>query len=211
MKFTFHSSYLVISLMALSASAMEYGTPGQPIELRIGYQPYGSSNGAGLVQKITGHWKKYLPKGSKVEFIPYQKGAEITADLLKGTIQIGYEGDVPTLKAITAPKIADIRIGAVNFFSNDQCNLLVTSINAPDFGKPEEALKWLDGKTIGVPFASCSEIFLRRIVEKYKVQPKAILNKSLSEIAQELKAGTLDAAVLWEMRVSQLSLRKSQN
>src|SRR3977135_32810 len=51
-----------------AAAEKEYGKPGEPIELVIGYQPYYTESWSGVIMRDKKFYEKYLPKGSKVEF-----------------------------------------------------------------------------------------------------------------------------------------------
>ena len=59
---------LVGTLLAVPAAfAKDYGKPGTPIKLTIGYQPYYTQAWSAVIQKEMELWKKYLPAGSTVE------------------------------------------------------------------------------------------------------------------------------------------------
>ena len=76
--------------------------------------------------------------------------------------------------------------------------------DAPKFGSPQEAVKWLDGKTLATPQGSCAHRFLGLVIEMTKIKPAAILNQSIEVIATNLRAGKIDGAVLWEPSVSRI-------
>ena len=50
------------------AGDLEYGKPGEPINLVIGYQPFYTESWSGIVLRGKKMYEKYLPKGSNVEF-----------------------------------------------------------------------------------------------------------------------------------------------
>jgi len=76
--------------------------------------------------------------------------------------------------------------------------------DAPKFSSPQEAVRWLDGKTLATPQGSCAHRFLGLVIETTKIKPAAILNQSIEVIATNLRAGKIDAAVLWEPSVSRI-------
>src|SRR5205823_2199868 len=51
---------------------------------------------------------------------------------------------------------------------------------------------------------SCAHRFLGLVIETTKIKPAAILNQSIEVIATNLRAGKIDAAVLWEPSVSRI-------
>jgi NitT/TauT family transport system substrate-binding protein len=74
--------------------------------------------------------------------------------------------------------------------------------DAPNFKTPDEAIQWLNGKTIAAPKGSCADQFVRLLMEKKQIKPKEYLNQSLEVIATNFRVGKIDAAALWEPTVS---------
>ena len=54
------------ALAPAAALAKDYGKPGEPVHLTIGYQPYYTQAWSAVIQKEMKPWEKYLPKGSTV-------------------------------------------------------------------------------------------------------------------------------------------------
>ena len=50
------------------AADINFGKPGEPVELVVGYQPYYTEAWSGVVMRDKKFYEKYLPKGSKVDF-----------------------------------------------------------------------------------------------------------------------------------------------
>ena len=46
----------------------DYGKPGGPVKLVVGYQPYYAQSWSGVAMRGKEFWKKHLPPGSTVEF-----------------------------------------------------------------------------------------------------------------------------------------------
>lgn len=189
---------------AALAADKDYGKPGEPINLTIGYQPYYTQAWSGVVMREKKMYEKYLPKGSKVEFSIGLQGAVIVNAMLAGKQDIGYVGDMPGIVSTTKDQVADIRILATLGLGTDQCNIFLAKMDAPDFKSGKEAIQWLDGKRVAVPKGSCTDRFAQAVFKKEKVEPKAYLNQNIEVITSGFRANKLDAAVIWEPTASRL-------
>src|SRR5438477_6925904 len=154
-------------LPALAAD-IDYGKPGTPVKLVVGYQPYYTESWSGLVMRGKKFYEKYLPKGSEVEFQVGLQGAIIVNNLLAGKQHIGYMGDMPAIVSTTKQDVADVRLVAVAGLGLDQCNIFLARKDAPTFANPTEAIKWLDGKQVAVPKGSCTDRFAQAVYQKQK-------------------------------------------
>src|ERR1700675_5213706 len=130
------------------AADINFGKPGEPVELVIGYQPYYTESWSGVVMRGKKFYEKYLPKGSTVEFQIGLQGAIIVNNLLAGKQHIGYMGDMPSIVSTTKVETADVRIVGTLGLGFDQCNIFLARTDAPKFASAKEALKWLDGKQV---------------------------------------------------------------
>lgn len=187
-----------------SAADLNFGKPGEPVHLVVGYQPYYSQSWSGVVMRGKEFWKKHLPPGSTVEFQVGLQGAIIVNGMLAGKQHIGYMGDMPAIVSTTKAKVADIRLVANLGLGYDQCNIFLTRVDAPQFKDAREAIKWLDGKRVAVPKGSCTDRFAQAVFQKEGVQPVAYLNQNIEVITSGFKAKKLDAAVIWEPTASKL-------
>lgn len=177
----------------------------EPINITVGYQPYDTISYSAAVIRATELWKKYLPAGSNVEFEGSLQGSIIVNAMVADKQQIGYLGDMPAVVSTTKTEIAPIKLVASTGFSDGQrCNVIMVRSDAPDFKSPEEAVKWLDGKTLATPKGSCADRFLRTVIEKTGIKPAEVLNQSLEVIATNFRVKKIDAAVLWEPTVSRI-------
>ena len=132
-------------------------------------------------------------------------GTEPRQQMLANKQQIGYLGDMPAVVATTKRSVAPINLVANTGMSQGQrCNVVMVRADAPKFKSSDEAVKWLDGKTIATPQGSCAHRFLGLMIEKTKIKPAQILNQSIEVIATNLRAGKIDGAVLWEPSVSRI-------
>jgi NitT/TauT family transport system substrate-binding protein len=187
------------ALIAGTAQAQDaYGKPGGRVKLTVGYQPYYTQSWSGVVMRGKKFYEKYLPAGSQVEFQIGLQGAIIVNNMLAGKQAIGYMGDMPAIVSTTKTETADIRLVANLGLAFDQCNIFLARTDAPQFGSPKDALKWLDGKTVAVPKGSCTDRFAQATFKKESVKPKEYLNQNLEEITSNFRAGKIDAAVIWE-------------
>lgn len=187
-----------------SAADLDYGKPGEPVKLVVGYQPYYTQSWSGVVMRGKKFYEKYLPKGSEVEFQIGLQGAIIVNNMLAGKQHIGYMGDMPAIVSTTKPQVADVRIVANLGLGWDQCNAFLVRTDAPMFNSDEEAVKWLDGKTVAVPKGSCTDRFAQAVFKKFNVKPSAYLNQNIEVITSGFRAKRLDAAVMWEPTTSRL-------
>lgn len=177
----------------------------EPANLTVGYQPYDTISYSAVVIRGLELWKKHLPAGSTVTFEAALQGAIIVNAMLADKQQIGYLGDMPAVVSTTKPKQAKIKLVASTGLSAGQrCNVIMVRSDAPQFKSPEEAVKWLDGKTLATPRGSCADRFLRQLVEMSGITPKEVLNQSIEVIATNFRAKRIDAAALWEPSVSRI-------
>lgn len=186
------------------AADLDYGKPGEPVHLVVGYQPYYTQSWSGVVMRGKKLYEKYLPKGSTVEFQIGLQGAILVNAMLAGKMQIGYKGDMPAIVATTKQNVADIRIVANLGIGYDQCNIFLARMDAPRFKDPKEALKWLNGKMVAVPKGSCTDRFAQAVFHKENIKPAEYLNQNIEVITSGFRAGKLDAAVIWEPTASRL-------
>ena len=186
------------------AGDLEYGKPGEAINLVIGYQPFYTESWSGIVMRGKKMYEKYLPKGSTVEFSIGLQGAVIVNAMLAGKQHIGYMGDMPAIVSTTKQDVADIRIVATAGVGTDQCNIFLARPDAPKFKTAKEGVKWLEGKRVAIPLGSCADRFAQATFKKEGVTPAAVLNQNIEVITSGFRAGKIDAAVIWEPTASRL-------
>jgi NitT/TauT family transport system substrate-binding protein len=199
------TAILALTLIIFNAIPLTAVRAAEPVKLTVGYQPYDTISYSAAVIRALGLWKKYLPPGSEVEFQAGLQGSIIVNQMLAGKQQIGYLGDMPAVVSTTKSDVAKIKLVANTGFSPGQrCNVIMVRADAPNFKSPEEAIKWLDGKTIATPKGSCADRFLGYVIEKTKIKPAAIMNQSLEVLSTNMRAKKLDAVVLWEPTASRI-------
>lgn len=186
------------------AADLDYGKPGQPVHLVVGYQPYYSEAWSGAVINGLQLWKKYLPEGSTVEFRVGLQGSIIVNAMLAGKESLGYLGDMPAIVGATKRNVADLRIIANIGLGKDECNVFFVRNNASQFSNPEAAVAWLNGKTVATPKGSCSDRFAQAVFQKQNIKPTAYLNQSIEVITSGFRVGKIDGAVVWEPTASRL-------
>jgi sulfonate transport system substrate-binding protein len=200
----FVAASFVTAAPANAAAEKDYGKPGDPIDLVIGYQPYYTEAWSGLIMRDKQFYEKYLPKGSTVNFQVGLQGAIIVNGMLAGKVDIGYVGDMPGIVATSHSEVRDIRLVSVLGLGYDQCNIFLVRNDAPEFKSADEAIKWLDGKTVAVPKGSCTDRFAQAVFKRFNIQPSEYLNQSIEVITSGFRANKLDAAVIWEPTASRL-------
>jgi len=193
---------------ALSEEVKDYGKPGSPVDLVVGYQPYYTQAWSGVIMRSKKFYEKYLPQGSKVDFQVGLQGAIIVNGMLAGKVDIDYVGDMPGIVSTSHADVRDIRIVSVLGLGYDQCNAFLVRNDAPQFPSSDEAIKWLDGKTVAVPKGSCTDRFAQAVFKRFKIAPSEYLNQSIEVITSGFRAKKLDAAVMWEPTTSRLVLEK---
>ena len=200
--FAFVGLSLVTAVPAAAQATKDYGKPGTPIDLVVGYQPYYTESWSGLIMRGKKFYEKYLPKGSNVSFQIGLQGAIIVNGMLAGKVDIGYAGDMPSIVATSHSDVRDLRLVSVLGLGYDQCNIFLVRNDAPQFKSPEDAIKWLNGKTVAVPKGSCTDRFARAVFRRFNIKPSEYLNQSIEVITSGFRAGKLDAAVIWEPTAS---------
>ncbi|HEX2333680.1 MAG TPA: ABC transporter substrate-binding protein [Burkholderiales bacterium] len=194
----------IAAALSGGALAQDYGKPGGPVTVVVGYQPYYTQSWSGVVMRGKKFYEKYLPKGSNVEFQIGLQGAIIVNNMLAGKQHIGYMGDMPSIVSTTKQEVADVRLVANLGLGYDQCNIFLARNDAPKFQDATQALRWLDGKTVAVPKGSCTDRYAQATFKKLNINPKEYLNQNIEVITSNFRAGKLDAAVIWEPTASRL-------
>lgn len=179
---------------------------GKPVDITVGFFPSWVGGWSGVVIKHLGLWKKYLPAGSKVNWDIQVVGPPIVANLMANKSQIGYMGDMPAFVATTHRNIADIRIVEINTFSDNGqiCSCMLVRSDAPKFKSIDEAVKWLNGKKIGVSGkGSCGDRFVSSLVRKTGIKPNVeYLVPTI--IMTSLQSKKIDAAQSFQPHVAQM-------
>lgn len=180
------------------------GSTGKPVHLVVGYQPYYTEAWSALVLREKQFWKRYLPKGSTVDFAVGLQGSIIIGQMLAGKEEIGYTGDMPSIVGVSKRSTGDLRIVATAGVSDDQCGIFLVRKDAPAFASETQALAWLDGKVFATPQGSCTDRVSQEVFQHQGVKPKSYLNQSLDLITSDFHAGNIDAAAAWEPTASRL-------
>lgn len=180
------------------SQAQDFGKPGEPVNLVVGHPCCYTEVWSVMALRGKELWKKYLPAGSTVSFEIGLQGSTIVNSMLARKQNIGYIGDLPAIIATTKESVADVRIVAVSGVAYDQCNILLTRKDAPEFATGDDAAKWLNGKQMAVPKGTCSDIFSREVFRRVGTEPAAYLNQNVEVITSGFRAGKLDGAAIWE-------------
>lgn len=187
-----------------TAQEMNFGKPGDPVHLVIAHPCCYTEVWSIFANHGKELWKKHLPPGSTVEYLIGLQGAVVVNQMLAGKAHIGYLGDLPAFTAVTKTSAADVRMVAVTGMGFDQCYIFLVRKDAPDFRTTDEALKWVNGKTVATPKGSCTDDFVQKLFRRTNTTPASYLNQNIEIISSGFKAGRLDAAAVWEPNASHL-------
>ncbi|MCX5713261.1 MAG: nitrate ABC transporter substrate-binding protein, partial [Candidatus Omnitrophica bacterium] len=174
----------LLILLGITFGTLVTANGAESVKIVVGWQPYDTiSYQVAIIQELK-LWQKYMPKDVEIEFESALQGAIISNNLLAGKQQIGYMSILPGIMAATKPEQANIRLVASTGSDEGQrCSIIMARKDAPKFASPEEAIQWLNGKTIAAPKGSCADQFFRLLMEKKGIKPKEYLNQSLEVIA----------------------------
>jgi NitT/TauT family transport system substrate-binding protein len=200
-----------VAALALGASVsaqakVDFGKPGEPVNLVIGYQPYYTESWSGVVVASKQLWKKYLPKGSTASFEIGLQGSVIVGKLLGEKNHIGYMGDMPAIVSSMRENQVDLRMVSVLGTSKQQCNIFLVPNNAPKFKSGMDAVKWMDKKLIAAPHGACTDRFARLAFQQAGIQPSKYLNQNIENITKNLEAGKIQGAAIWEPTASKIEM-----
>ena len=181
-------------------------TPALAEKFVVGYQPYDTISYQVEVNQELGLWKKYVPKGTEIEFEGGLQGTVIANDMLAGKAVAGYMSIMPATILSSKPELAEMKIVAsLGMSEGTRCSIVLVRKNAPQFKSTEELAKWMNGKIVAAPKGSASDQYLLKFFAKYNVKPAEYLNQSIEVIATNFRIGKLDAASLWEPTLSRVA------
>lgn len=194
------AEYNTASHESIAAKAKQLA--GEPAAISTNYWLAWTGAWDTVVLKEARLWEKWLPKGSTVQWKRNLQGPPVITDLVAGKQQIGYIGDNPAIVSTTKRDLAPISIVAVNEMAKGRmCGGFIVRSDAPDFASYKEAVKWLEGKTVGVPKGSCADRLGQYILQQEDV--KVTWQQMQAEvIVTSLQAKKLDAAVMYEPHLS---------
>lgn len=197
---------MLIGAYSGSAVAQDYGEPGEPIDLTIGYQPYYTQAWQAVVVKYKKYWEKYLPEGSTVTWRIGLQGSIVGNSMLAGKYDIGYMGDMPSILTVTKDRVRDIRMIGTLGLAQDQCSVFMVRRDAPQFSSGEEGVKWWDGKQVAVAKGSCTDRSGRAMMNQYGIEPSSYLNQNIEVQTSNFRALKIDGSIMWEPTASKLVL-----
>lgn len=197
-------TFLATHSVGANAQNTNYGKPGDPIKLVVAHPCCYTEVWSVFAQSGKEFWKKYLPKGSTVEYMVGLQGSVVVNQLLAGQAAVGYLGDLPAITATTKTELADVRIVGVAGSGQDQCHIFLVRKDAPNFKDTAEAMKWVNGKTVSTPKGSCTDDYVQKMFKQYGVTPASYLNQNIEVISSGFRTGRLDGAAVWEPNASHL-------
>ena len=195
---------LLGTMQPSAAQEFNFGKVGDPINLTVAHPCCYTEVWSVFALNGNDLWKRHLPAGSNVEYQIGLAGAVVVNQMLAGKAHIGYLGDLPAFTAASKTEIADIRIVGVAGMGYDQCYIFLVRKDAPEFKTTDEALKWVNGKTVATPKGSCTDDFVQKLFKRTDTKPGSYLNQNIEIISSGFKSGRLDAAAVWEPNASHL-------
>lgn len=209
MGLTLSSIGVFLSSKNLSFNEALAQTPaaGKPVNVTVGFFPTWIGGFSCVVVKHLDLWKKYLPAGSKVDWDIQTAGPPMAANMMAGKTQIGYMGDTPGLVSSTKRDVADLRMVAINMYSDtgQMCSEAFSRMDAPDFKSVAEAVKWIEGKKVAVAAkGGCADRFFQTFLKKTGVKPESVQLLDPTIIKTTLQANKVDVAVVFQPHAAQI-------
>ena len=207
MGLTLSSIGVLLSSKNLSFNEALAQPAGKPVDVTVGFFPTWIGGFSCVVLKRLELWKKYLPAGSKVDWDIQTAGPPMAANMMAGKTQIGYMGDTPGLISSTKRDVADLRMVAINMWSDtgQMCSEAFARIDAPDFKSVAEAVKWVDGKKVAVAQkGGCADRFFQTFLKKTGVKPESVQLLDPTIIKTTLQANKVDVAVVFQPHAAQI-------
>lgn len=187
----FHLPPLFWVFLALATGGATPAQADNPTHLRLAITPSMVGSWTGLVAHEKQYWRRFLPRGTRVEVEFAMRGPVIAAALRDGSIHLGYTGDLPAVTLVaTGPQAVLVGVAAL---SQDLC-VLVVRRDAPAFATPLEGIRWLAGKRFAVSPGTCQQRVAHRAFARAKVQPARTLNLGSETYATAFKEDRIDAA-----------------
>lgn len=198
------AALVIASAVSSSALAQDYGEPGDPVHLTIGYQPYYTQAWSAVVMAEEELWKDHLPEGSTVEWQIGLQGTIVGNAMIAGQQQIGYMGDMPSILTASKRRVDDVRIVGTLGIAYDQCSVFMVRADAPEDLRGEDAIRWFEGKNIAVAKGSCTDRTARQAFAKFDTEPARYLNQNIEVQTSGLRSGRIDGSIIWEPTASKL-------
>ena len=185
----------------------DFGKPGGPVKLVVGYQPYYTQSWSGVVMRGKKFYEKYLPEGldrSSSRSACRARSSSTTCWPASSTSATWATCRLscrrPRQRSRRHPHRR--RTSASRF---DQCNIFLARNDAPQFSTPKEAhqvARRQDGG--GAEGQLHRPLRAGGVQEGRASSPKDYLNQNIEVITSNFRAGKIDAAVIWEPTASRL-------
>ncbi len=193
---------LIICAFALMVPVNQQAFAGQTITIGIGHQSHCTDTYAGgIIMKEMGLLEKNLPHAGKYKDVKfnivwedYPTGPAITAEMVKGRLQIGVMGDYPLIlngyEALKQKGYASYMVAFTGYNPRGSGNGIVVPKDSPVQG-----IQDLKGKTISVPFGSAAHGMLLKVMrDRGWVEGKdlTLLSQKPMEGNEAIKKGAID-------------------
>ena len=153
----------------------DYGKPGSPVDMVGAISPTTRKSWSGVIMRNKKFYEKYLPQGSKIDFqVGLRAQSSSTACWPEGRSWLRRRH---ARNRIHQPfRRSRHSHGFRARAGLDQCNAFLVRTDAPQFQSSDEAIAWLNGKTVAVPKGSCTDRFAQAVFKRFKIAPSEYLN-----------------------------------
>lgn len=181
---------------ASPAANTETAAGAGPAEIRIGYQ--GVPNGD-LVVKNQKWLEEALP-GTKVTWTKFESGGDVNTAMIAGSLDFGLAGSSPVTAGLSAPLNISYKVPWIFDVIGSAESLVVKN----DSGVNDIA--GLNGKKIGVPFASTAHYSLLAALKEAGVSADSVTLVDLQppDILAAWQRGDIAAAYVWSPTLNEL-------
>ncbi len=189
---------IIIILLALGTTLYVTQTKEEK-NVRIGYQPFWSAE-ANIV--VTMKNEKLIEKsGYQPTYVAFLAGPPINEAIISGALDMGFEGDMPTVSLMATGFPAKIIASPVKSLRQ----AIVVDREKLDVIRD---VKDLVGRKVAVAQGSCSHYFLYKVLRSNGVDPKSvdIINMDVKAQPPALMTHRVDAIVSWEPWPTKLEL-----
>ncbi|MBI4972414.1 MAG: ABC transporter substrate-binding protein [Candidatus Omnitrophica bacterium] len=201
---TFRKVFISVSLFAFIAAGLLTVVEGfsqDTITIGIGHQSHCTDTyAAGIIMKEMGFLEKHLPHAGKYKDVKfnivwedYPFGPPITAEMVKGRLQIGVMGDYPMIlngyEASRQKDYASYMVAFTGYNPRGSGNGIVVPKDSGIYNIDD-----LRGKTISVPFGSAAHgMVLKAMKDRGWVEGKdmTLINQKPKEGEEAIKKGEI--------------------
>lgn len=177
----------------------KHGKVGEPVTLTVSYQPFATTCRVNVIERRAGILAKYLPPGSKIEWLEALTGPLLRDKMMSGEVALGAIADNPAM--VAGDKFYCAMISVLGYDLGEFGAFCVRNDlmeQAADKGP-----KFLDGQPVGTNFGSFTHRQALTWAYENNVKPN-LMHLSIKDQETALKEKKIVAAVSWEPNASSL-------